>query len=153
MHEKKHETICFIWRKQILNNYIKKQGLRATTERVKILELIQEMNSHFTIQELFNLLNNKYKISKATIYNNINIFIECKLLVKHSFTNRESLYEKNNFQKGYHLICKCGKISEFSNPKILSLVSNIKKSIKGVNINSFSLNFYGECESCPELKN
>ena len=149
MHENKHETICFIWRKQILNSYIKKQGLRATPERVKILELIHEMNSHFTIQELFNILNKKHKISKATIYNNINIFIECKLLVKHSFSNRESLYEKNNFQNTYHLICKCGKIQEFQNKKISSILELVKKDFKEQQVKSYSLNFYTECVSCP----
>ena len=146
-----NETICFIWRKKILNNYIKSNNLRSTPERFKILELIHDMNNHFTIQELFNHVNKKNNISKATLYNNMKIFVECKLLIKHQFSNKEYLYEKNNFKNHYHLICKCGKITEFSNPKIISLLSGIKKSIKGVNINSFSLNFYGECESCPEL--
>ena len=150
MKTQQTETVCFIWRKKILDNYIKKNKLRSTPERLKILKLIHEMNNHFTIQELFNTINKKYNISKATVYNNIDVFIECKLLVKHQFSNKEYLYEKNTFQSHYHLICKCGKITEFENPQVLSLISKIKKNIKGVNINSFSLNLYGECDSCPE---
>ena len=145
----KKDTICFSWRKKILTDYIKKNNLRSTAERFAILELINTMNNHFTIQELFRLIDKN--ISKATLYNNINIFVECKILIKHQFSNKEYLYAKNNFKKHYHLICKCGKITEFTNPKIGSLMSSVKKSIKGVNINSFALNFYGECESCPEL--
>ena len=53
-----NETICFIWRKKILNNYIKSNNLRSTPERFKILELIHDMNNHFTIQELFYEITN-----------------------------------------------------------------------------------------------
>ena len=47
----------------ILNEYLEKEGLRKTPERNIILEEIYKINTHFDIDELFNLITKKNKIS------------------------------------------------------------------------------------------
>ena len=56
----------------ILNNYLEKEKLRKTPENI-ILEEIYKLNTHFDIEELFKKIS-KNKISKATIYNAIELF-------------------------------------------------------------------------------
>jgi len=67
----------------ILNQYLEKENLRKTPERNIILEEIYKMNKHFDIDELFNIISKKNKISKATIYNTIELLHKLELIKKH----------------------------------------------------------------------
>ena len=52
-----------------MNNY--------SRQREIILETLKEVNIHPTAEELYKLVNRKYpKISKSTVYRNINILVE-----------------------------------------------------------------------------
>ena len=87
---------------KILNSYLEEKGLRKTQERYLILDEIYKKNDHFDIESLYQLIIKKQKISKATIYNTIDILIQLKLIKKHSFLNK-TLYEKS-FQKNNIII-------------------------------------------------
>ena len=70
---------------KILNSYLEKKGLRKTQERYLILDEIYKKNDHFDIETLYQLIIKKQKISKATIYNTIDILILKINKKKHSF--------------------------------------------------------------------
>ena len=137
---------------QILNTFLKKNGLRNTQERYLILEEIYKTNDHFDIETLFQKVLKKQKVSKATIYNTIEILIHLKLITKHSFINK-TLYEKS-FQKKQHdhLICNdCDKVLEFCDPRVQNIINSIEKSMDFV-ISEHSLNFYGQCTNPNKCK-
>ena len=136
---------------KILNTFLESKGLRKTQERYLVLEEIYKTNDHFDIESLFQKIVKKQKISKATIYNTIDILIELKLIKKHSFLNK-TLYEKS-FQKKQHnhLICiNCDKVFEFCDPRIQNIINSIESSIDFV-VSEHSLNFYGKCKKCKKL--
>ena len=58
----------------VLNQFLEKEGLRKTPERNIILDEIYKINKHFDVDELFNIISKKNKISKATVYNTIELF-------------------------------------------------------------------------------
>jgi len=133
---------------KILNSFLEKKGLRKTQERYLILEEVYKTNNHFDIETLFQKIIQKQKISKATIYNTIDILIHLKLIKKHSFLNK-TLYEKS-FQKKQHnhLICvNCDTVFEFCDPRIQNIINSIESSLNFV-ISEHSLNFYGKCKKC-----
>jgi len=137
---------------KILNSFLKEKGLRQTQERYLILEEIYKINEHFDIETLFQKIIKKQKISKATIYNTIDILIELKLIKKHSFINK-TLYEKS-FQKKQHnhLICKvCDKVLEFCDPRLQNIINSIESSMDFV-VSEHSLNFYGKCSNPNKCK-
>ena len=132
---------------EILNSFLEKKGLRKTQERYLILEEIYKTNDHFDIETLFQKIIKKQKISKATIYNTIDILINLKLIKKHSFLNK-TLYEKS-FQKKQHnhLICVvCDQVLEFCDPRIQNIINSIENSMDFV-VAEHSLNFYGNCNN------
>ena len=95
--------------------------------------------------------NKKYRVSRATLYNTIELLIESKLVRKHQFGKNQSQYEKSLISGQHdHLICnKCNKVIEFCDPRI----QNIKDTVENVlnfKISNHSLNLYGECkdENC-----
>ena len=129
----------------ILNHYLEKQKLRKTPERNIILEEIYKLNTHFDIEELFIKISKKNKISKATVYNAIELFQKLELITKHSFDSRV-LYEKTlNKKQHNHLICvNCNKIQEFCDPRLQKIMKSAEE-ILNFKISKHSLNFYGHC--------
>jgi len=128
--------------KDVLRQYLKDKGLRNTPERYTILEEIYNYDEHFNVDDLYLLmLQRKYHISKATIYNTIEVFLDAGLIRKHQF-GEGSTYEKSYFDKQHdHLVLyKSGsdkeieEIIEFCDPRIQA----IKDSIENI-FNIFSI--------------
>ena len=92
--------------KEVLRNYLKEKGLRNTPERYTILEEIYNYDKHFNVDDLYLLmLQKKYHISKATIYNTIEVFLDAGLVRKHQF-GESSTYEKSYFDRQHDHIAR-----------------------------------------------
>lgn len=137
--------------KDVLRQYLKDKGLRNTPERYTILEEIYNYDEHFNVDDLYLLmLQRKYHISKATIYNTIEVFLDAGLIRKHQF-GEGSTYEKSYFDKQHdHLVLyKSGsdkeieEIIEFCDPRIQVIKDSIE-NIFNVKIDSHTLYFFGQ---------
>ncbi len=140
--------------KDVLRQYLQDKKFRNTPERYTILEEIYNMDHHFNVDDLhLIMMNKKYHVSKATIYNSIEIFIDAGLIRKHQFgekTGSTSSYEKSYFDKQHdHLVIykndsdkEIEEIIEFCDPRIQGIKEAIEEAF-GVNIESHSLYFYG----------
>ena len=137
--------------KDVLRQYLKDKGLRNTPERYTILEEIYNYDEHFNVDDLYLLmLQRKYHISKATIYNTVEVFLDAGLIRKHQF-GEGSTYEKSYFDKQHdHLVLyKSGsdkeieEIIEFCDPRIQAIKDSIE-NIFNVKIDSHTLYFFGQ---------
>ena len=133
---------------ELLNQYLTENNLRQTPERYIILKYIYKITTHFDIDFLYNHINKKEKISRATIYNNLEILSKARLIKKINFNDNKILYEKCLNKKQHdHLVCNnCGKIIEFCDPRIKNILDGIEKIAK-FQIHSHTLNVYGECNN------
>lgn len=137
--------------RKIFMAYLESKGLRKTPERFAILEEIYNRQDHFDVDELFiSMKNKKYRVSRATVYNTLDVLVDCDLVTKHQFGRNLAQYEKSyGFRQHDHLICTdCHQVMEFCDPRLGSIQNMVGELLK-FNVMHHSLIFYGSCNRQP----
>lgn len=134
--------------KQIFTTYLEKHELRKTPERYAILEEIYRRNDHFDAEALFiHMKNQNYRVSRATVYNTLDLLVSCDLVTRHQFGKNFAQYEKSyGFRQHDHMICvDCGKVLEFCDPRIQQ-IKNMMGGLLEFSVTHHALNLYGKCQ-------
>lgn len=134
--------------------YLNVHKHRKTPERFAILEHIYSTKGHFDVDSLFQAMQSaEYPVSRATLYNTIELLLDCGLLVKHQFGENISQYERIYGNENHdHFICtSCGKVKEYKSGSLFSPLQQ-KRQLK-FKVSYYSMYMYGTCAKCLREKN
>ena len=134
---------------RILDNYLEVNNHRKTPERYTILKAIYKTEGHFTLDELGERLVKDYNfpVSRATLYNTMNLFLQLRLVVRHRFQN-STVYEASydNMSHSHQICTVCGKVTELKTPLITEAINDTH--LKRIRKEAYTLYIYGVCSTC-----
>ena len=134
--------------RQILTDYLHENNLRKTPERFALLDAVYSFDGYFSVQNLEDYLEtNNFHVSRATLYNTLNLFMRMRLVICHrleSGTRYEAGYA--NSSHCMQICTVCGKATEVKSPELTATIQTVR--LKRFRREGFSLYIYGICSSC-----
>ncbi|HHD84143.1 MAG TPA: transcriptional repressor [Campylobacteraceae bacterium] len=138
---------------ETFKSILRSNHLKFTAQREAILRTLYEHPDHFTPENLYLLVKEKYpdlNTGITTVYRTLNLLEENKLVTSLSFGTQGKKFELGNKPHHDHMICEvCGSIIEFEDPKIEALQQAIAKA-HGFKLTNHLMQLYGICKKCQE---
>lgn len=135
---------------------LKSNGLKVTTQRVAILDVLQSRpDKHLTAEEIYEHVKEQYpEIGLATVYRTIQVLSDLHLIDKLNLDDGYTRYEIGSGHEAkeahhhHHLICLgCGAVMSFQDDMLETLEQRIEESM-GFHTVDHEVKLYGYCNKC-----
>ncbi|MBQ9637080.1 MAG: transcriptional repressor [Prevotella sp.] len=139
--------------RQFLSSQLESLHLRKTPERFAVLDAVYILGNHFTLDELSQqLATQNFRVSRATLYNTLNLFKELRLVRSHHILGETRYDASYSSDQHCHRICThCGKVIEIRMPDVVKAIGRARLS--RFRKEGFSLYVYGTCNACQNKLN
>ena len=140
---------------EVFRQWIKEQGLKATSQREDIAQVFFAANRHISVEELYSEVRQvNPRVGYATVYRTMKLLMECGLATEQHFTDGQARFENVEEEHHHdHIICqRCGRIIEFVHPQIEQLQEKVAREY-GFLATNHKMEIYGICQECREGRN
>lgn len=125
--------------------YLKRKKLLFTRERIAILEEVMARHDHFSVEELHDSLKaSKKKVSRATLYRNLDSLKEAGILAEVDLGNRHVQYEHVlGHGRHFHIVCEeTGEVVEDTSVEMEKIIESLARK-HGMDLSHFKLQIFG----------
>ncbi|MGL5042116.1 MAG: Fur family transcriptional regulator [Culicoidibacterales bacterium] len=125
---------------------LRQKGIRPSYLRIKVLEYFFKYHNHPSVWMLYDGLQDKIPtLSKTSVYNTLNLFIQHKIIESVGVLDNEQRYDLFRSQAHAHFHCdQCLEISDIN----LDIDYEIGKVFEQYEVTHQSLQFRGICPRC-----
>lgn len=128
-----------------VSDILASKDIRPSYIRIRVLKTLIDEKNHLSIDEIYKeLIDEIPTLSKTTIYNNINLFLENDLVKKLDFGDIETRYESKRLDHGHFFCEKCHNIYDI--PVVLN--EDLPSTLEGFKVNHKDLTYKGICKNC-----
>lgn len=128
-----------------ISDLLKKRGVRPSNPRVKIYEYLCEKKNHPSVDIIYTALKENLPcLSRTTVYNTLNLFLEKGIVRQVIVEDNEARYDADTSSHGHFRCDVCGKIYDFE----VDDVEISDKTIKKFTIKEKHIYFRGNCDKC-----
>lgn len=133
-----------------IGEYLKEHGIKPSYQRMKIYEFLLQNKIHPTVDTIYKALNEEIPtLSKTTVYNTLNLFLEKNIINILVIEENETRYDAYMELHGHFKCEKCGNIYDVEiNGDMLDL-----RELDGFDVKEKHVYFKGVCKHCLEIKN
>lgn len=128
-----------------VGNFLKEHGIKPSYQRMQIYKFLLENKIHPTVDTIYKALCDEIPtLSKTTIYNTLNTFIEKGIVSVIVIEENETRYEANMTLHGHFKCNECGNIYDI----FLDTSSLDLSQLENFDIKEKHIYFKGTCEHC-----
>lgn len=135
---------------QDVGDYLKQNGIKPSYQRIKIYEFLMGTKAHPTVDVIYKaLVKDIPTLSKTTVYNTLNLFIENRIAQLITIEENETRYDADTSLHGHFKCTACGHVLDFHVDR--ELLNPVE--LEGYKVEEQHLYFKGLCAECAEMKN
>ena len=131
-----------------------RKGHRVTSERLRLFREVYSQHGHIDAEALLESIQRQgLKISRATLYRNLDLMAELGFVRKYRLGSNRLLYEHVHAgQRHDHLVCtECGRVAEFMSPGIVAMQREICRA-HGFDLDEHTLQIHSVCVACRKQR-
>lgn len=129
-----------------LVSILNEKNINASLPRIEILDYLYTSMGHPNIDEIYSVLSSKMtSLSKATVYNTLELFTKKGLVNNLYIENNEVRYDVRTERHGHFKCIKCGRIYDI---EVYDVKTELKEDNEDFKILSEEVNYRGICKDC-----
>lgn len=135
--------------KKDISRFLSEKGIKPSYQRVRILERLFDTHDHPSVNDLYvDLIDEIPSLSKTTVYNTLNLFMEHGIVRSFSVDGSEVRYDIMAHSHGHFVCVTCQKIYDFDLDDHLV----IDHSLKDFDVMETEITIRGVCKLCKSKK-
>jgi len=132
-----------------IGEFLKERDIRPSYQRIKVYQYLIEMENHPTVDTIYKALNPEIPtLSKTTVYNTLNLFIEKGIANVLVIEENETRYDACVKLHGHFKCESCDSVYDIDIDD--SLLAS--EELEGFQIKENHIYFKGICKTCLAMK-
>lgn len=132
-----------------IGEYLRGNGIKPSYQRIKIFEFLMNTKEHPTVDTIYkSLVGDIPTLSKTTVYNTLNLFVESNIAHLITIEENETRYDADVSVHGHFKCELCGRVADFH----LEVEAVDHVELDGFQINQRHVYFKGVCDRCQVAK-